>query len=116
MKTEKVKYTAQFENGRIVAQWIGIEGSPEGNETPDEVFLATVNQVNKWHQMTDNQSTAPGQQGPPIIIERGNPQAALAADMKSCTEFKVLETYKLLIRGNTELQEIYDKKASELKK
>jgi hypothetical protein len=49
MKVDKVKYTAQYEAGRRVAEWIGIEASPDAGETADEAFKAAQDQVNKWH-------------------------------------------------------------------
>lgn len=40
----------------------------------------------------------------------------LGADIDSCQEVKVLETYKLMVKGKPELEEIYNKKFAELSK
>lgn len=49
MKVDKVKYTVQYEAGRKVSEWIGIEASPDEGETADEAFKAAQIQVNRWH-------------------------------------------------------------------
>jgi len=64
MIVEKVKYTAQFENGQIVAQWIGIEASPGFEETADQTFQLVQEKIAKWHQQSNPQNVAPAQQGP----------------------------------------------------
>lgn len=50
MRVDKVKYTAQYEAGRKVSEWIGIEASPEDGETADEAFKAAQLQVSQWHK------------------------------------------------------------------
>jgi hypothetical protein len=64
MKIEKIKYTAHFEGGIIVAKWIGIEGISDPGETPDQTFQLITEQVEKWSQQGKPDNLAPGYQAP----------------------------------------------------
>lgn len=65
MHIEKIKYTAQYEAGRKVAEWIGLDAAPDAGETADEAYKATLDQVGKWYQLANPENVLPGQQGPP---------------------------------------------------
>lgn len=41
--------------------------------------------------------------------------ANMIADIQSCQDLKVLETYKLLVKNNPQLQQVYDETAEKLK-
>ena len=96
MIVEKVKYTAQFENGQIVAQWIGIEASPGFEETADQTFQLVQEKIAKWHQQSNPQSVAPAQQGPrgelPVIDRQEERLLLLMDDCKTLSE---LQPYKV---------------------
>lgn len=68
MHIEKIKYTAQYEAGRKVAEWIGLEVSPSFEQTGDETFKAAQEQVAKWYQQGNPENSLPGQQGPPVEL------------------------------------------------
>lgn len=86
-------------------------------ETPEQLLTRTADTVEKWFKERYNSQYY----GPPIApvletqTDRGNPIESLLADIDSCKEVKVLESYKFLVKGNLRLQEAYDKKMDELK-
>lgn len=55
---------------------------------------------------------------PPVIAPTKEPEPELTLEdqINSCTEKKVLESYRLIVKGNKELQKIYDSKIKKLSK
>lgn len=114
MKTDKVKYTAHYEAGRKVAEWIGIEASPDEGETPDQVFKAAQDQVKKWHDQSNAENIIPGQQGPvgelPVINRAQERLLVLIEGAQSVDE---LNSYYQKAK-NSNLTAEYDRKYKEL--
>lgn len=108
---EKIKYTQDSEGHK----WIGIEALPEQGESPDEVFKQIQGKVKQWHGGPSWSHSVSHSFGV-VDTEHASPIDRLTADINSCVDIKVLETYKLLIKTNKELQEVYNKKLAELSK
>lgn len=115
MITERVKFSKEYPHP-FGNTWLGIEILLEPGETAEQALDKAVETVNGWYRdYRDVHGTAIA----PILetqVDRGNPKESLLADIGSCKEMKVLESYKFLVKGNSELQAAYDKKAAELKK
>lgn len=116
MIIEKIKFSKEFihPHGN---QWIGIEVCPEPGQGTDEIFMETVKRVNEWYKMANPHADISSIGSIPVReVERGNPVSLLIDGINSCMDVKVLETYKLLIKNNPAVQQVYDKKMAELKK
>lgn len=83
-------------------------------ETDDEAFDKLTSKVDELEAKWKAKRLA-GQQVLPVIQKDGNPQS-LEDQINSCTEVKVLQSYQLLIKNNSELQAVYMKKLKELSK
>ena len=81
-------------------------------ETDDEAFDKLTSKVDELEAKWKAKRLA-GQQVLPVIQKDGNPQS-LAQQISTCTELKVLESYKLLARSNPEANETYRLKLIEL--
>lgn len=134
MTITKIKYERQFPIGPYLQERIGFEAElgsvplptpvegmfPVRNETPEEAIAQlrqlceNIHKEKYPHLYIDNQ---------PITIEQvpdvqvGKPVVGDIFDqMASCTEIKVLESYKLMVKGFPDRQAAYDLKMDELKK
>lgn len=117
MKVNTISYQKAFVIGPYLQHRIGVEIQLEEGEKPETVLSIAKGIVDSWHK-EQYPVELPGQQGPmqESHVDRGNYKEAMEADIKSCTDLKVLETYKLLVRNNDYLQSVYEKKLAELKK
>lgn len=89
-------------------------------ESPEDLMNRVAHTLESWFEDKGRGNMAA--YGTPLssVIEsqrgRGNPIEGLVEDINSCTDIKVLDTYKLLVRGNDQLTAAYEKKLAELKK
>src|SRR3990172_7780362 len=101
MKITTVKYEKLFPTGSYLNERIGMEATLDDEEDEHKVLQLLKNLVENFHVKSNPQLadtiTAPV---PEMQVDRGLPNFALENDMNTCTEIKVLETYKFLIRGN----------------
>lgn len=106
MHIEKIKYTAQYEAGRKIAEWIGLEASPGFEETADQVFKSAQEQVAKWHEQSNPfiNPGFPGQEAPPVI----NVRDQLIPDAENDTKFKQLKETLEIIKYREEAQVYLD--------
>lgn len=116
MKAEKIKYTKQFQSRNDTSEWIGIEGQVEKGETPEEALNHARLTIEGWYKEINK-----GVQGTPVSssveiqVDRGNPIQSTLEEIKGCETIKALETYKVFVTGNEELQAAYDKRWKEIK-
>jgi hypothetical protein len=104
---------------------VGFETSLPDNATEEEM-IAELDRLNditdRWHRKRYPEMYTPVEQvadNPAVPVrtidkELGAEHFDLIASINSCTELKVLETYKLMIRGDKAAQQAYNQKAQEL--
>ena len=120
MKFDRTKYTAHYENGVVVAQWISVEASIDSSmgESPLDALDKSQELVQQWYKSKnlpfDSNAIPPGP--PPVItIERTSETeriAKLIKDIYACTELKgdngLLSYAKVAATTSRETQEVYD--------
>jgi hypothetical protein len=94
MKIDRTKYTAHYENGVVVAQWISVEMALDtsNGESPLDALDRSQELVQQWYRSKnlpfDTNFVPPGP--PPVIsVERTSEDkriADLIRDMYACTD------------------------------
>jgi len=116
MKYKSLKYTKEFEF-HIGKEWVGTDVEIEEGEDVDEVFRKVKAKV---HQMVTGTSPEPPITAMPpreIKVEKIPEEervTRLIEDLNTCTNLKVLESYKLIAKLNPSVQAAYDMKYKEL--
>ncbi len=113
MKADRTKYTAHYENGIVVAQWISVEMALDGanGESPLDALDRSQELVQKWYNSKnlpfETNSIPPGP--PPVIqVKPEEREIGLTPEsIMSSPDLKVLETYRWLIKGKPELERAY---------
>lgn len=82
-----------------------------------DAMLPSVNgNATQWRDNNGNWGDIAG--GTPYIVKSPAPKESrlqsISHDISTCTELKVLESYRLIVSKNPELQEIYNSKIKEL--
>lgn len=119
MKIDRTKYTAHYENGVVVAQWISVEMALDtsNGESPIEALDKSQELVQQWYKSKnlpfETNSVPPGP--PPVInVERTSEDkriAELIRDIYRCTRLDGddgLFTYYTLASLNKETRAAYD--------
>jgi hypothetical protein len=119
MKIDRTKYTAHYENGVVVAQWVSVEMALDtaNGESPLEALDRSQELVQQWYKSKnlpfETNSVPPGP--PPVItIERTSEDkriADLVRDMYACTQLggdDGLGTYWTVAQLHTETKLAYD--------
>jgi hypothetical protein len=131
MKIEKVSYQKSYPIGPFLQEKISFEASVDG-DSPEEVISRLRKMADDWHT-ANNPHIADDQVGPyggtitipainapntTVVQQKSEPVesriATIAKDIESCTELKVLESYRLLAKTKPEWKFIYDKRLKEL--
>lgn len=96
MKIDRTKYTAHYENGVVVAQWVSVEMALDGanGESPLDALDRSQALVEQWYKSKnlpfESNSVPPGP--PPIInVQRTSEDkrvAELVADIYKCTNLE----------------------------
>lgn len=121
MRAEKVIYMQTFPTGNFSNQKLGVEILLEPGEGVEECFKSAKSAVEAAFKAM-NPSPTPSitdyNTGEQVTQEIREDRVIgfFGDDILSCKDLKTLETYKLLVKGKPELQEIYDKVFSELNK
>lgn len=118
MKVERTKYTAHYENGIVVAQWISVEMLLDG-ESPLDSLDRSKSLVEQWYKSNNLESPYGASQppGPPPIIEVKPEDRAIEVtveDIKSCQDLVTLDSYRIIIRGKTDLELAYVERRPQL--
>jgi hypothetical protein len=98
---------------KVSIEGYGIWGSMEASISPEENPIDEWIKLKELVQLAMNQSDS--MKGTVVTqVDRLNGKEDLVSHINSCKEIKVLETYKILVKGKPDLQELYDKKFAEL--
>jgi hypothetical protein len=98
---------------KVSIEGYGIWGSMEAGISPEENPIDEWIKLKGMVQLAMNQSDS--MKGTVVTqVDRLNGKEDLVSHINSCKEIKVLETYKILVKGKPDLQELYDKKFAEL--
>lgn len=133
MKYEKLIFIYPFSIGSFLNAKVGLEATLDDNDDVEECFEQLRNEVkamadkerNGGSQFANHEVDAYdspritritddelGQYPKPQSEERRI--GDLASDIKSCTDIRVLETYRLLVQKKPEFKAIYDEMHSKL--
>lgn len=121
MTIEKISYSMSYEmvttTGLKLWQKLGVEGTLSQNEDPKEGYKALHDLIEETHKEHSQPLSfvADNAPVPEVQVEKEQPKSLLE-QIESCTEVKVLESYRLIAKTKPECQEAYDKKLKELKK
>jgi hypothetical protein len=122
----KVIFHKLFPYAPYLNEYIGIEkefpdtlDQDEFNGCVDLLRAMTENNHKKKYPHLYTESGAQSIENQPAVVQvekQGEDQriGVLVADINSCTELKVLESYKILAKTKPELQEAYNLKLKEL--
>jgi hypothetical protein len=117
MKVDRTKYTAHYENGIVVAQWISVEMALDGanGESPLDALDRSQALVEQWYKSKNLPFEINSLPPPPIInVERTSEDkriAELIRDIYACTEIEGdsgLLTYNKLASTCKEAQQAFD--------
>lgn len=121
MKFDRTKYTAHYENGVVVAQWISVEASIDSSmgESPLDALDKSQELVQQWYKSKNlpfDSNIMPPPYGPsPVInVERTSEDvrvAKLIKDIYACTELdgdNGLKSYGKLASTCKEAQQAFD--------
>lgn len=123
MKVTKITYQKVFAIAQYINERIGIEIDLDENDDVNEIFLQAKEKVHSWadekSQLHDTFTTS-GELPYTVNYKEEEPQnqriGVLVDDILSCTELKILETYRLIKDSKPELKEAYEKRFLELQK
>jgi len=121
MKIEKISYQKAFVIGPYLQDRVGVEIALEEGDSMEGVLDCAKKYIENWHKTAhpDLSATNTGLSQEPVTIQMEKPStenriAMLAADILSCTELKVLESYKLMVKSSEYLQATYDQQYKKL--
>lgn len=94
MKIDRTKYTAHYENGVVVAQWVSVEMALDtaNGESPLEALDRSQELVQQWYKSKNlpfETNSAPPGPPPVITIERTRDEEMIAETIRSvlaCTK------------------------------
>jgi hypothetical protein len=119
MKQGTVKFSKEFITTIGLKEWVSVELEYDmATECPRDVLTNAKEIVTQWHQASSpgfpDNSIPPG---PPPIIQVQQQDiriGVLVEDIMSCKELAVLDSYRLMVKGNDELTAAYNKRRSEI--
>lgn len=125
MIIEKITYAKVFPLGQYINERIGVEIQVEETDDAKMVLEKAKSMVERWHIDTNphlyldhvpdsfvSVTLPPGQREPdaPPLSQ----MEIMKKEINSCKELKVLESYRLIVKNNPELQETYNQKLKDL--
>ena len=112
MEIKMVSYQEIFNLGNYCSQRIGVEVSVNPGEDAKQALEVARNLVHEYHQQTAPEEI---QRGTVVRdLEPSLEEMPLIDQIRSCKELKVLESYKLIVRNDEELNNAYRTKLIEL--
>lgn len=121
MNLKTVSYQKIFPTGMMYLNHkIGVEIELSPDDNPDDAFQLAKQTVERWNiESNPGMAAAIAYSEPelPLIPKKNGKEAAtdnMITAINSCTELKVLETFRLLVKNNPVFQEAYDKKLKQL--
>ena len=120
MKIKTVSYEEVFNTGNYTSKRIGVSGELEENETPEEGLTRAKKTVQDFFNSIQNpmvSKTIPPPASIPEVQKEKDVQEelSLADQIRSCTELKVLTSYKF-VKKDPEAQAVYDELLKKLSK
>ncbi len=127
MRIDKIHYEELFTTGQFQNQRYRAEISLDDTDSPEVAFTIAQMKVREAFQKLNPQlqlgTTTTEVVTPEVpLFPKTNEQQKKSAEermieaINSCTELKVLETYKLLAKSNPKYQEAYNQKLQSLTK
>jgi hypothetical protein len=131
MKVTSISFQKTIPTGPYMNEKLGVDIELSEGEHPEEAFTHAKELIDKWHKDNNPHLYADKPESPfgnsyssaPFIPPLPEVQVekpiqdrtqALIADINSCKEIKVLESYKLIARSNPDLKAAYDLKYESL--
>lgn len=119
MKPEKITYQKAFVIGPYLQDKVGIEAFVNEGETIAQALTRAKKEIDEWHESAWPLLKVDTGLQEPAIIQTEKPStedriAQLIKDIQSCTEVKVLESYKLIAKNNACLRAAYDQQYEKL--
>lgn len=119
MKIDKVFYQKSFAIGPYLQEKIGIEIQLDENDNEDEAIKLAKATIEGWKSDTTSFMMMNIDTGLREVVEVSKMNedqriAAIISDIYSCKELKVLESYRLMVKSNPQLQEAYDQQFKKL--
>jgi hypothetical protein len=116
-----VSYQKLFPLGMYCNERIGVEVELGDNQDPMKALEEAKRLTEEFHKQSNPEIYNNVDEETPVLAmikkeEKKNlsTQDRLIVDISTCTELKVLESYKLLSKKYPEIQDAYDKKYAEL--
>lgn len=107
------KYTAHYENGMVISQWVSVEMALDGSNGESALNALDRSQelVEQWYKSKNipfqDNSIPPGPP-PAIQIKPEDREIGVTPEsILSSPDLKVLETYRWIIKGKPELERAY---------
>lgn len=127
MEIIKVTYERIFPLAPYVNEKVGFEATIDGSIESEKEALTKLKQVaEEWHKANNKELYQLNGQvildnsippGPPPVIQVQQQDiriGVLVEDIMSCKELAVLDSYRLMVKGNDELSAAYNKRRSEI--
>ena len=110
MKYKEILYSETFplNMGTGAFRKLHLVAELEENESPKEAFYKCMREVRNFHHESIGADKKKEEQ------KSQDQEVGLEAQIKACTSVPVLETFKLLVRNNDKLNQLYREKLVEL--
>lgn len=115
MKQGLVKFSKEFITPIGLKEWVGIEYPVDfDNKDALEAFAKAESMVNEYQRSKEQIQYYPqayGNSTPIQVIDKKTEDREIGVkpeDIMSCQDLKTLKTYRLLIKGNSELEKAYN--------
>ena len=113
MKVDRISYQKLFPLGVYTNERIGMEAQLQDGDVYEDCFAELKKEVEAFHKST-NQQLYQDSDSPVASFQKPDSKESATERMltaiNTCTEMKVLETFKLLVKNNQVFQEAYDNK------
>src|ERR1044072_5884442 len=119
MKVDRTKYTAHYENGMVVAQWISVEMALDGanGERPLDALDRSKDLVEKWYKSKNIEPASYLNSNELPVINTSKEEIKIGvtvSSIMSCTDLVTIDSYRLLIKGKEDLEFAYMKRRKEI--
>jgi hypothetical protein len=114
MKIQSIHYQKIFPLAPYVNETIGVDIAIDAGDSLDNAIQIAKSTVERWHKELNPQlfnGSQPQANGEIPVTQVEKPLSKdnrMIADIKTCKDIKILETYKFIVKGKPELQAAYD--------
>lgn len=126
MTIEKINYQKTFNLGNYSSERIGVDINLTKGDDPIKALDEAKKLVEQYHK--ENNPVLYGEYSNPVVhpatltsqpieVKQNEPRNRLGQiidDINSCSDVKILESYKLIAKNNPVLQVAYDQKLKQL--